>query len=425
MKILWVSLVKFPPLCDFLHENIPVNCGWIYSSAEALLNTAEDIHLGVVIGTNSRKLSHHKVKNIDYYLVPMRSIGSCSNHMIRDCRTVITKFEPDLIHIYGTEHSLALAMTLANMKEKPIVANIQGLASGIERYADGFIPFFSKVCNITMNDFHRNSFLLGYKSRFRKRANCEYKVIQHLTHVIGRTAWDRDHCFAINPSLCYYNVEETLRDVFYTERKWQYDTCNLHTIFVSNSIEPIKGAHIVIKALPIILRHFPDTKVFFAGKDILSKDIKIKMSLTGYNLYLKRLIKKLHLQDHVQFVGVLSAEEMKSAYLAAHVYVLPSAIENSPNSLGEAQLLGVPSIATYCGGIPDMIQESQTGYMYRYSEYEMLASLILQVFNNTNLNALSNAEIYAAENRHDRIKNVTRLINVYEAIAGCYIGLKR
>ena len=36
IKVLWVSLVKFPPLCEHLGETIPAHCGWMYSSAKAL-----------------------------------------------------------------------------------------------------------------------------------------------------------------------------------------------------------------------------------------------------------------------------------------------------------------------------------------------------------------------------------------------------
>ena len=425
MNVLLVSMVKFPPLCDFLHEKRPTNCGWIYSSVKSLLNISSDVHLGVVVGDKVVKLCHYIVENIDYYVVPVKDLGKCTKSMIRCCKTVIDEFQPDLIHIYGTEHSMALAMAKANMKKYPILASIQGLASVIERYADGYLPEHCKFFNVTFYDFYRGTFLLRLKHVFKKRGNCEEQVIQLLTHITGRTTWDKVHVLTVNPSLNYFHMDETLRENFYHGRKWSQNTCKLHTIFVSNSIEPIKGAHNIVKALPIILRRFPDTRVYFVGKDVFSQDIKVRLSLSGYNLYLKRLIKKLHVREHVSFLGTLSAEEMKEAFLSAHVYVLPSAIENSPNSLGEAQLLGVPAIGTYCGGIPDMISDRETGYLYRYSEYEMLAELVIQVFSNIDLQNLSNKEILIAQNRHCSNKNVRRLINIYETITGCHIGLNK
>ena len=422
MKILWVSLVKFPPLCEYLQENVPSHRGLLYSAAKSLMAFSSDIHLGVVIGVKKRKYSHYTIDNIDYYLIPAASIDKCTNSMVNDCKAVISDFIPDLIHIYGTEYSMALAMAKANMKRHPIIASIQGLASVYERYADGFIPFIDKCLNITVYDFFRNTFLMKLQNNFKKRGTCEKQVIRLLTHITGRTAWDKVHALAINPSLIYYHMEEVLRDNFYKGRKWNFSTCNQHTIFVSNSNEPLKGAHNVIKSLSIILRVFPDTKVYFVGKDIFSPNIKTRLSLSGYNLYLKRLINSLNLQNHVKFLGNLSAEEMKSAFLSAHVYVLPSAIENSPNSLCEAQILGVPAIGAFCGGVPDMIENSETGYLYRYSEYEMLADLIIQIFNKSDLQKLSSQEISAAQARHDKVKNVKRLVDIYETITGCRIG---
>ena len=58
------------------------------------------------------------------------------------------------------------------------------------------------------------------------------------------------------------------------------------------------------------------------------------------------------LEDKVSFLGPLNAEQMKAEYLRSNVFLCPSSIENSPNSLGEAQMLGVPCVASYVGGIP-------------------------------------------------------------------------
>jgi glycosyltransferase involved in cell wall biosynthesis len=41
---------------------------------------------------------------------------------------------------------------------------------------------------------------------------------------------------------------------------------------------------------------------------------------------------------------------MKSEYLNCKVFVSPSPIENSPNSVWDAEILGVPTVASYVGG---------------------------------------------------------------------------
>ena len=55
---------------------------------------------------------------------------------------------------------------------------------------------------------------------------------------------------------------------------------------------------------------------------------------------------------------------MRQAYLEADVFLLPSQSENSPNSLGEAMLLGLPCVASNAGGIPDMLADGQEGLLY-------------------------------------------------------------
>ncbi len=92
---------------------------------------------------------------------------------------------------------------------------------------------------------------------------------------------------------------------------------------------------------------------------------------------------------------------MKQQFLDANVYVMPSAIENSPNSLCEAQMLGTPVVASYCGGTPTLLTEGETGYFYRYEEYEMLAQIVMRMFEKGDYTRLSAAEMEIAQERHD------------------------
>ena len=52
---------------------------------------------------------------------------------------------------------------------------------------------------------------------------------------------------------------------------------------------------------------------------------------------------------------------MKDRFLKSHMYLCPSAIENSPNSLGEAMLLGVPCVAADVGGISSIFENGKDG----------------------------------------------------------------
>lgn len=416
MKVIWVSLVEFPPLCKHLGKIVPAHCGWLYSSAKALLNNMPNIELGVIVYSYGKELEEYHIDGISYYLVPCKKMTKTDNKQVTYCRKVLSRFSPDLIHIHGTEYSLAKAVCMANVGNVKTVANIQGLAGPYTRYADGGLSFWDKLTNITPLDFYRGTFLLKTKRSFRQRTECENYVLTHITDIIGRTQWDHDHVITVNPNIRYHFMNETLRDSFYEEPSWSYEKCKKHTIFVSNSGSPLKGAHQVLKALPIILRQYPDTVVNFCGSSVLSSDWRRIIRFQGYHLYLRRLVKKLGLQKHVNFLGSLTEQQMKQAFLDANVYVMPSAIENSPNSLCEAQILGVPVVASYCGGASTLVEQGITGFLYRFEEIEMMAQKIIILFREVNMDSLPNDEKTVARLRHDRVSNALKQVEIYNTI---------
>ena len=115
------------------------------------------------------------------------------------------------------------------------------------------------------------------------------------------------------------------------------------------------------------------------------------------------------------FTGSLNEEQMVNEYLNSSMFICPSSIENSPNSLGEAQLLGVPVIASYVGGIPDMVTHEETGLLYRFEEVEMLAIEIKRIIEDSTLTKKIAENGYeAAKKRHSRSTNLNQLLTIYK-----------
>ena len=170
----------------------------------------------------------------------------------------------------------------------------------------------------------------------------------------------------------------------------------------------------MIKALPLILAHFPNTKVYVAGNDFVTNR---GLRLNGFGKYIYSLMKEEEVSEKIIFLGVLSEEEICNRYLSSHVFVCPSSIENSSNSVGEAQLLGVPCVASYVGGMADLITHEETGQLYRFEEIEMLALSVCRIFSDDHFaQKLSTGGRKAASVRHDRDQNARKLNAIYEAI---------
>jgi glycosyltransferase involved in cell wall biosynthesis len=112
-------------------------------------------------------------------------------------------------------------------------------------------------------------------------------------------------------------------------------------------------------------------------------------------------------------MGSLNEEQMCQRYLRSNVFVCPSAIENSPNSLGEAQLLGVPCIASYVGGSMDMMEGCEKN-LYRFEEVEVLAQKVCRVFSERRE---ANVELQnKVRNRHDGKINSIKLLSIYNKL---------
>ena len=234
-----------------------------------------------------------------------------------------------------------------------------------------------------------------------------------MKNIIGRTSWDKAHAWAINSKAKYYFNNETLRPEFYDGSKWDYDKCDKHTIFLSQAGYPLKGLHQVLRAMPLILRHYPDTKIRVAGADITKYSTwRDKLRISGYGKLIRHMIHQLHLDNHIEFLGPLNAEQMKQVYLNCNVFVCPSSIENSPNSLGEAQLLGVPHVASFVGGVADMMVGNEEN-LYRFEEVEMLANKICDIFYNDNKQVDMSA---VALQRHNPQYNTKHLLDIYRQI---------
>lgn len=398
-----------PPICEALNIKVPVTGGWMYSSLKNL-QKFDDLEFAVATVYNGREFVSRLIGNTTYYLLP---IGNKDNqrylpHLEPLWHRVNQEFKPDIIHIHGTEYTQGLAYIRA-CGNKGVVVSIQGLVSVCERYyLAGILPK-EIIRNITLRDTLRCDNIFKQKKKFLQRGEYEKEYIRSVKHVIGRTSWDKAHVRAINPDIHYHFCNETLRDEFY-KHTWNYESCEKHSIFSSQAGYPIKGLHQLLKAMPLILREYPDTKLYVAGGDITKSKW---YRLSGYASYIKRLIEENGLRDMVNFTGMLSEKDMCARYLRSNVFVCPSAIENSPNSLGEAQLLGVPCIAAYVGGVPDMMRGCEDN-MYRFEEAEMLAEKICETFSQKSNVAIINREIPLQ--RHNSKLNAEQMYRIYTSI---------
>ena len=247
----------------------------------------------------------------------------------------------------------------------------------------------------------------------KNRGESELHVLKRAKNVFGRTDWDKACTMQINPERSYFHCGEILRECFYTG-KWSVETIERHSVFFSQATNPIKGLHFAISAINILSEKYSDIKLYVGGRDIYSGDMWKKSS---YEKYIRDMIREYSLEDKVVFMGALQAEQMKQKYLSSNVFVSSSTIENSPNSVGEAMILGVPTVTSDVGGVKEMLIHGVEGYIYPMDEPYMLAYYIDLIFSDDELAIrLGSAAKKRAEKNHDREDIMSELIENYNVI---------
>ena len=339
---------------------------------------------------------------------------------------VLSDFRPDVVHIFGTEFPHALAMIRAFRDPAHTLVGIQGLCCSIADCYMADLPYSVRRA-ATFRDRVRKDSLRQQQHKFRLRARTEAKILSGAGHITGRTEFDREITGELAPESVYHTMNETLRSDFYTGQ-WDPAETEPYSIFLSQGDYPLKGFHYMLEAMPSILEVFPDARLYVAGNSLIGgvggrirarRRAPRPLWITAYGRYLLQLIRRYHLGGHVVMLGRLDAQQMKEQYLRSNVFVCASAVENSPNSLGEAMLLGLPCVAAKVGGIPDLLSDGEDGILFPGGKSDELAEGIKTIFYDAELAQMLGMHARrTARVTHNPDTNFKRLLSIYRSMMG-------
>lgn len=416
MKVLWLCNTLLPEIAEKFNMPVSKPESWIKGAYNSL-KSIDDIELVYLFPAINLNIEQEIDKTL-FISYSQQSGFECKQSQVEEFENVLAKTNPDVIHIFGTESLHALAMIKAAKKmdilDKTVV-NIQGLVSVIAKHFFAGLDH-KTIHRYTLRDLIRHNNVYQQKLLFEKRGKNEEEVLRLTRHVIGRTDWDKACVTRINPKVNYHFCNETLRKPFY-ENKWDIEKCDTHSIFVSQCNYPIKGFHFMLEAMADIVKEYPDAHLYTTGKNPLTCTFKQKLLQSYYSRYIGKLIKKYNLEKNVTFLGYLDEQRMCEQYLKSNVFVCCSSIENSPNSLGEAMILGVPCVSSDVGGVKNMMEHNKEGFVYQPDAPYMLSYYVKKLFKDKELalqfskNAQQHAKI-----THNSEKNFEDLIKIYRSI---------
>jgi glycosyltransferase involved in cell wall biosynthesis len=416
MKILWFSPVPLPAVCRKL-DLTPFYGGWWIWSMLRVLAGRHNLELAVACPNRDCSARFSFVDDgITYYVFPdpglfpqargiLRKISDqieclvgriCNPRSLAEAVAVVNDFHPDLVHVFGSEHYIGL---IASLIDPPLVIWIQGILNVYRNSHFGGMGCLERLrYPRIMWDYYRTSV----------KSEREREIFRRCRYFMGRTGWDEAHQFRLQPKGHYYRVQECLRPEFSKVMPWQLEEAAGQTVYTTTSSTLLKGTEVLIKAISLLRPAYPEIRLKIAGS-MNRKDPVVRRMF--------KLVQELDLADQVMFLGQLDSSRIVNELKHARVFVLPSYIENSSNSLAEAQLVGTPVVASFVGGVPDMVVDGETGILYQAGDQCMLARQIERVFLDDALSMhLSRQARQGALKRHAPEDIVNDMLRSYEEI---------
>lgn len=406
MKILWISNVVIPMVCQELNIPATVLGGWMDSVARRM---AKEHEMVFVFPNRSGNIESHK-ENFGFY-----GFSKCNENYFE---SMIKSENPELIHIWGTEMKHSMCMIRACRKcgflDRTVVS-IQGLIHYIADYHYYAGLPYKAIKAKTFHDLVFRNSVYDQCKKYKVRGRYEIEVLKNARYVIGRTEWDYESVKLVNRNIEYFKCNESLRDVFY-EQSWDIEKCDPLQIFMSQGHYPLKGLHVVADALQYVHEQYPGIKLVVISKDVYKQPV---YKITAYQAYIKKLIEKYNLRGNVVFAPQMDAAKMADTICKSRIFINASSIENSSNSLGEAMLIGCPCIASNVGGTSTFITDGVDGLLYPFNEPYTLAVKILKLLSDKSLSKkLSDNARDRASEIFDRDKNFHAMLDVYKKMLG-------
>lgn len=409
MNVLWFATT--PSNYKGLNGNGYNGGGWI-SSLESEIDKHEDIGLSIAFFSKNQPfkvrqnrvtyypMSHpikSKREKINYFL--HYSVEDEAEPYINLFRKIIEDCKPDIIEIFGSETVLGFAQSATTV---PCVLHIQGI---LTPYWNAFCPPFISKKTYLFATYSPIRILKVYK-KFKTWTNScvrELSLLKNISYFIGRTDWDKRMISILNPQSCYFYGSEILRQSFY--QKLEYKKPEEMTIVSTMSGVMYKGMDLILKTAYVLKYMMNQRFTWIVYGD--ASNLK----------FFERSTSICHSDVNVEMKGVGTEKDICQTLINATAFAQTSYIDNSPNAVCEAQIMGCPVVATHVGGLSSLIENGMDGFLVPANDPYQMAWLLYNLHTDEDLSSkISKNAKETASMRHNKKDIVDSLILTYQKI---------
>src|SRR5690606_12035248 len=317
---------------------------------------------------------------------------------------VIAKFKPDVIHVFGSEWCYGQVVEFI---DTPVVIHMQG---SIPPYNNAFYPpGYSRWDEVIINlKKFKYKNVLKLPAVWNKRNSWkkqEERTLGLVKNYMGRTNWDRSIVNSYQPDALYFYCNEALRPSFINSTLYWKPTDRQKIRLITVGCSCLwKGLDTIVRTAKMLIKRDVDFEWYLVGKIANKELIEWKESVKMENIKIKIL-------------GMIGTESLIKHLCDSDIYIHTAYIDNSPNSICEAQYLGLPIIATYVGGIPSLIENQVDGSLIPANDPFSLSDEIIKLSKSNERKLIySENSKKKAKSRHNPDNILNDLISIYNRL---------
>lgn len=139
------------------------------------------------------------------------------------------------------------------------------------------------------------------------------------------------------------------------------------------TFHPVYNPQMAVKTLARVRAHSPTATLVMAGQD------------KGELINVVEMAKQLNVESAIRFPGYLDTGDKSREGNVADIFVNTNHIDNTPISLIEACAMGIPVVTTNVGGVPDLLEDGETGLLVPDDDDKAMAEAVIRLLNESNL----------------------------------------
>ena len=300
--------------------------------------------------------------------------GLYNRPVVRKVEDIIRRMKPDVVHVSNVHYHLSYhCLRIAKRHAKAVVFTARDVMTfnytklETKRYLENFDCHTTWLDHLQQARKRWNPLRNFFIRRYLKYADKKIAISKALQKALAQNGINNVDVIYNGINAEEWRVDQDVVAGFQAK----HNLFNKKVLLFGGRLSAAKGAEKVLEALVRVVKEDPGAMLLIMGK------------IDWYAEVMKQKAKELGVEKHLIFTGWIERDEIKAAYAASDVVLMPSICFDSFGRVNiEAMASQKPVIGTCYGGTPEIVVDGVTGYIVNPLYPEEIAEKTLDLLKN-------------------------------------------